>query len=261
MKKIYFPLIVIVLTLSVILLENCKKKDNEYQDIYLTRPVDTLAFTEDEKALIMEGDSADLMRVLTIHTIVYDSVNATYDTITNYADSITLRKKCKNVKPDSNDVILQRLIDRLYTTVNDPNHPGVGIAAPQVGINRNVILVQRMDKPGDPFEAYLNPVITAYTDKMIVFNYDGCLSIPGISGRTDRYAAICIEYDLIDGSHHSEVVQGYSVSDFTAIIFQHEIDHLNGILFIDRIHQNTKLMNSQEYEEFLKTIEKPVVLE
>jgi peptide deformylase len=61
------------------------------------------------------------------------------------------------------------------------------------------------------------------------------LSVPGVNGRTQRWAAVGIEYDLLDGTHHTEVVQGTSSTNFTAVIFQHEIDHLNGILFIDRI--------------------------
>jgi peptide deformylase len=74
-----------------------------------------------------------------------------------------------------------------------------------------------------------------YSSKHINFAGDGCLSIPGQYGTTKRVKAVTVEYDKIDGSHHQELVKGYSPSSFTAIIFQHEIDHLNGILFIDRL--------------------------
>ncbi len=251
MKKILLAPIIILFSIAAILLENCKKQD----DISYIEPekVDSLAFTDAEINLIMEGDSADLMRVLTIHTITGT------DTITNYEDSLILRKISMDVRADSTDTVLLRLIDRLYTTVRDPNHPGVGIAAPQVGISRNVIWVQRMDLLGDPYELYLNAKLAVYSTKEVVFNYDGCLSIPGISGRTDRHSAVCVEYDKIDGSHHVEIVEGWGYSNFTSIIFQHEIDHLNGILFIDRIHENTKLMNTKEYEKFCKLLGEPVI--
>ncbi len=261
MRKTILVPIIILFSITAIFLENCKKPedyriDNNSQQIRDNNDddvVDSLAFTPEEIELIMSGDSADIMRVLTIHTI-----NGT-DTVTNYEDSLSLRQPSRDIRADSTDTVLLRLIDRMSTTVHDPNNPGVGIAAPQVGINRNIIWVQRMDLPGDPYEVYLNAKITAYSNKNVIFNYDGCLSIPGLSGRTDRYSSVCIEYDKIDGTHHIEVVEGYSISNFTSIIFQHEIDHLNGILFIDRIHENTKLMNTQEFEEFCKLLEQTVV--
>jgi peptide deformylase len=152
---------------------------------------------------------------------------------TNYDDSLILRKTSMNVRPDSTNEVLVRFIHRLKKTL-DMSSGGVGIAAPQVGINRNIIWVKRMDKTNKPFEVYLNPRIISTSNTMINFQGDGCLSVPNRYETTRRYAAISIEYDLLDGSHHTEVVQGYTASNFTAIIFQHEIDHLNGILFFDR---------------------------
>jgi len=181
--------------------------------------VDSLALTQAEKDTIMKGSDTTIMRVLTIF---------------NYTDSLKLRTKSTSVRPDTNDVALMRLINRMYTTVRAPIYNGVGIAAPQVGINRRIIWVERMDKTGKPFECYLNPKITLYSDKKILFAGDGCLSIPGVTGTTHRAAAVVIEYDKPDGTHHTEIIEGYTSSNFTAVIFQHEIDHLYGILFIDR---------------------------
>ncbi len=162
-----------------------------------------------------------------------DSVPMRILLITNYQDSLILRKQSIDVRPDSNDLALKTLIKRMKKSLDQTS--GVGIAAPQIGINRNVIWVKRMDRPGQPFEVYLNPKIVMTSQKTILFNGDGCLSIPGVSGRTRRYSAIGIEYDLLDGTHKSEVVQGTTMTNFTSVIFQHEIDHLNGILFLDRI--------------------------
>ena len=185
-----------------------------------TTVVDTLSLTQAEKDTIMKGSDTTIMRVLTIF---------------NYTDSLKLRTKSTSVRPDTNDVALMRLINRMYTTVRAPIYNGVGIAAPQVGINRRIIWVERMDKTGKPFECYLNPKITIYSSKIINFVGDGCLSIPGVSGTTHRAAAVVVDYDKPDGTHHTEIIEGYTPpSNFTAVIFQHEIDHLYGILFIDR---------------------------
>jgi peptide deformylase len=148
--------------------------------------------------------------------------------ITNYQDSILLRTKCEKV--NINDPLLDLFTKRLYATVRDSLSLGVGIAAPQVGILKNIIWVQRFDKKNLPFEPYFNPVIKQYSEKKQPCP-EGCLSIPGIRDTTqNRSYAILIEYDKLDGTHHYEMVEG-----FTAVIFQHEIDHLNGILFLDHL--------------------------
>ena len=152
---------------------------------------------------------------------------------TSNSDSLILRKSSIDVRPDSTNTILVSLINRMRKSLA-ASSGGVGIAAPQVGINRNIILVKRLDKVGKPVEVYLNPRIVMTSDKIINFANDGCLSIPGVYKTTVRYAAVGIEYDLLNGTHKTEVVEGYSGNNFTAVIFQHEIDHLNGILFIDR---------------------------
>ncbi|MCL4109202.1 UNVERIFIED_CONTAM: hypothetical protein GTU68_028383 [Idotea baltica] len=101
-----------------------------------------------------------------------------------------------------------------------------------------MIWVQRFDKDGFPFEVYLNPVIKKYTDKKQKCR-EGCLSIPGRSDTTEtRSYAIMLEYDMLDGTHGIEMVE-----DFTAVIFQHEIDHLHGILYLD--HLKEELLESK----------------
>jgi len=172
-------------------------------------------FTSAQAELIMSADSTIPMRVLGVY---------------NKKDTLLLRTKCEDVSPDSNDTILQNLIKRMYTTVNDSLTEGVGLAAPQVGILKNIIWVQRYDKPGYPFEVYLNPKIKQYTKKKLNW-VEGCLSIPGRRDTTTtRSYAILIDYLQPDKSHQVEMVEG-----FTAIIFQHEIDHLNGIIYLDRL--------------------------
>lgn len=172
-------------------------------------------FTSVQAELVMSANTSTPMRVLSVY---------------NKQDSLLLRTKCENVTPDSNDIILNNLIRRMYTTVNDSLTAGVGIAAPQVGILKNIIWVQRYDKTGYPFEVYLNPKIKQYTKKKLNW-VEGCLSVPGRRDTTTtRSYAILLDYLRPNNSHQMEMIEG-----FTAIIFQHEIDHLNGIIYLDRL--------------------------
>jgi len=155
--------------------------------------------------------------------------------ITNKTDSILLRTKSTYVKPDSTDIVLQRFVNRLYATVRDSMSLGVGIAAPQVGILKNIIWVQRFDKENLPFEVYLNPKIIDYSTEKQTYR-EGCLSIPNRTETLDsRSKTIVIEYDTMKEEHKTD-----TISDFTAVIFQHEIDHLNGILYLDHLNQEVK---------------------
>ena len=133
------------------------------------------------------------------------------------------------------------LVSRMLATVNDPANPGVGIAAPQVGILRRIILVQRFDKEGEPFEAYVNPAIVEYSEDSQV-GAEGCLSVPNHSGSVIRAAEIRISYT---DTETKKVIEE-TVSGFTAVIFQHEIDHLDGILFTDREKENRIRMMTYE---------------
>ena len=174
-------------------------------------------FDFEQAALITQGNASQPMRVWKINIP---------------SDSILLRQKSTDVIPNPNDETLKLLVERLLTTVRDSISLGVGIAAPQVGILKNIIWVQRFDKPEYPFEVYLNPVIKQYTKKKQPC-MEGCLSIPNKQAETkNRAYAILLEYDKLDGSHEVEMIE-----DFTAVIFQHEIDHLHGIMFTDHLEE------------------------
>jgi peptide deformylase len=150
-----------------------------------------------------------------------------------------LRTKCQPT--DYSDPAVEHLISRMLATVK--KEEGVGIAAPQVGINRRLVLVMRLDiEPEKPIRAYVNPEITRYSSDKVV-DWEGCLSIPAGFGRVSRSENIDISYDLKDGTRAIETVSG-----FTARIFQHEIDHINGVLFIDNMEPG-ELMPEPEYRE------------
>lgn len=217
MNKFAF-LFLVTLTL---LLCQCKKESIEdAANTSSETETPVLAFTTAEIDLILEADSATSMYIL------------------NYfipEDSVLLRSVSKDVLIESGDTVLKRLTDRMYTTVRNT---GVGIAAPQVGVLRNVMWVQRYDKGtfnNRPFEVYLNPVITAYSDT-VVRRPDGCLSVPQgdaypqLTDSSYRALWVDVAYYLPDGQFVEERITQW----LTAHIFQHEIDHLNGIMFFDR---------------------------
>ena len=190
-------------------------------------------FTDAERSLIASGAKNSMMRVLQV---------------TEPADLKILQTLSGNI--DFKDESLPLLTQRMLATVKDPAHPGVGIAAPQIGINKNVIWVQRFDKPGEPFEVYLNPKIT-WRSALLRKGAEGCLSIPDIRGDVLRNYTIRLTYFDIEGKFHDEMVEG-----FTAVIFQHETDHLIGILFTDRLSQQEKQVYSLINEEVNLYLEK-----
>lgn len=182
---------------------------------YITEAPD--GFSKEQKKLIQSGDKNGPMRVFKI---------------TSYEDSLLLRSKSEEVGFRKNQRVLHTFVNRLYATVRDSNSLGVGIAAPQVGILKKIIWVQRFDKDNLPFEVYLNPKILYYSEKKQDCR-EGCLSVPDRSDTTKtRSYSITIGYQKLDASYHEEEIEG-----FTAVIFQHEIDHLNGILYLDHLEK------------------------
>lgn len=185
-----------------------------------TKNISKNSFYPEEIKRILSADSLKPMRVYKI---------------TNYADSLLLRTKSAYVKPNPNDHVLQNFVKRLYATVTDSASLGVGIAAPQVGILKNIIWVQRFDKENFPFELYLNPKIIEYSNRKQTFR-EGCLSIPNRSDTlSSRAFSIKVVYNTMEGNKLTETVE-----DFTSVIFQHEIDHLNGILYLDHLAKEIK---------------------
>ncbi|MEB8345325.1 peptide deformylase [Flavobacteriaceae bacterium KMM 6898] len=182
-------------------------------------------FSEEQIEMIMSGEENEPMRVFKIN---------------NKQDSILLRTKSEALTIDPNDPVLQRFVERLYSTVRDSMSLGAGIAAPQVGILKNIIWVQRFDKENLPFEVYLNPKITKYS-KLKQDCLEGCLSIPKRRDTTKTRAyAVLFEYDKLDNTHATEMVEA-----FTAVIVQHEVDHLNGILYLDHLEKEAKDVTHQ----------------
>lgn len=118
---------------------------------------------------------------------------------------------------------------------------GVGIAAPQVGINRNIIWAKRFDKEEKPLEYFINPKIV-WRSEVLNLGPEGDLSIETFRDYFYRSQVIQLEYFDLNGKKHTEIVEG-----FTAVILQHEIDHLSGILISDKI-ENQKMKTFEKVE-------------
>lgn len=134
-----------------------------------------------------------------------------------------LREVSKEIKKEQlSDKDLQKLFDNLIETMQKED--GVGIAAPQVGKQIRAIVVTRATGP----EIYINPEITRRSLRKQK-GEEGCLSVPNLRGIVERYRSVSIKALDRNGNPLS-----IDASDLDAVIFQHEIDHLDGILFIDR---------------------------
>jgi peptide deformylase len=157
-----------------------------------------------------------------------------------------LRRKAKPITKFDKD--LQTLIDDMIDTMRDA--PGVGLAAPQVNILQQLAVIEYSEDEDDeeqeakpkPKKLYviINPeIIKASDDK--VMGVEGCLSIPGLIGKVERHQAIQVKALNRHGSPVKLKVDGW-----LARIFQHEIDHLNGVLFTDLATEIWKPRDDEE---------------
>jgi peptide deformylase len=183
-------------------------------------------FNRQEIITITEKSKSDKMKLATVNL---------------QTDSIFLRREARKVaKRNITSKTMSLFKSRMLATVSDSLNPGVGIAAPQVGVSLKMILVQRLDKVNEPFEVYFNPKIERLSDS-INSGLEGCLSVPGYHGKVERSQNIEISYLDSTGNKCKEEISG-----FTAVIFQHEIDHLLGILYFDHIYGGFNSLSPDE---------------
>ena len=156
-----------------------------------------------------------------------------------------LRRQAQSVE-QSQDNRIQHLIDQLIATAQAAS--GVGIAAPQVAQPDRLFIVASRPNQRYPYAptmeptAVINPQIMAHSDEQVK-GWEGCLSIPGIRGLVPRYREIEVEYTDRWGDRKQRLL-----TDFVARIFQHEYDHLEGVVFLDRVESTQDLMTEQEYQ-------------
>lgn len=155
-----------------------------------------------------------------------------------------LRQKATWVE-NTQDESIQQLIDNLTVTVTQAH--GVGIAAPQISASYRLFIVAsrpNLRYPHAPVmepTAMINPRIIAHSGETIL-GWEGCLSVPGLRGLVPRYQAIEVSYTDRHGK-----LQKQELTDFVARIFQHEYDHLDGVLFIDRVESYLNIITEETY--------------
>jgi peptide deformylase len=171
-----------------------------------------------------------------------------------------LREVAREVTPQElASAEVQRLIDDMIETMRAAN--GAGLAAPQVGVPLRIAVVEVREgnprypyKPLIPLTVIVNPQLTPLDDATFATN-EGCLSMPNLRGDLERFENVGVRYLNREGGAHEETRRG-----LTAGTFQHEVDHLDGILFVDRMADMSSLSTWEEFErhgkeDFVRRIE------
>lgn len=163
-----------------------------------------------------------------------------------------LRTPCRAVD-DVNDPKIQSLIDGMLDSLRRAR--GVGLAAPQVGVSLQLFLVSPFGKQAYPHTriedtlVVINPEIEKISNKTVT-SWEGCLSIPGIWGLVNRPKDIRVTYTNRLGERCSE-----EYHEFEARVFLHEFDHLNGIVFLDKMKDLSSLMTEKSYVKKMEELE------
>ena len=151
-----------------------------------------------------------------------------------YPDKI-LREKTKKITKFNTELkeIAAEMIKMMH------KEKGVGLAGPQVRLSQSIIIVEANPRK---IKVLINPEITNHSKETCI-GEEGCLSFPKIYGLVERYKKITVKYQDLTGK-----IRKIKANDFLATALQHEIDHLNGIVFID------KLLKVTQNEEYLKEL-------
>lgn len=157
-----------------------------------------------------------------------------------------LRKKARRLSlQEIKTPSIKRLIKQMFLTIQEI---GVGLAAPQIGKSIQLAVIDVHPLPHrpnvEPFQrVIINPKILAYSKKEQA-GYEGCLSFNELRAEAYRSTRIHVRYLDEQGTSHTEWVEG-----FLATVFQHEIDHLNGILFIDHVKDPHTIITTEEFKK------------
>ena len=159
-----------------------------------------------------------------------------------------LRRRAEEIADVYAKDIVQLIDDMIATTID---MDGVGLGAPQVYQSRRLIIVASRPNARYPYApqmeptAMINPKITDYSSELVK-DWEGCLSIPGVRGMVPRSKSISVEY--LD--RNGKAVRA-DYEDFVARIVQHEVDHLDGITFLDRMDSTKDIVMEREFQKIL----------
>lgn len=152
----------------------------------------------------------------------------------------------------------QTLIEDMVETMHAVS--GAGLAAPQVGFDLRLCVAEVRENPRYPsmpsmsLRVWVNPTISIVSQEQQVAMYEGCLSVPGLRGQVTRPANVRVDYCDRHGQPQTDVFDGP-----LAAVVQHECDHLDGVLFVDRADPRT-LTFLEEYEQFVPKDDRVVLL-
>lgn len=152
-------------------------------------------------------------------------------------DNDILKQRSEEVAEINTEV--KSTVDEMFSTMYYSQN-GIGLAAVQVGILKRIFVI---DIPETGKYTFINPKIIDRSTETQVFE-EGCLSLPGIASEVERSKSIKIEYLDVDGNQQKLEVDG-----FLATAIQHEYDHLEGILFVDRLSPEIRLEKLKEYKK------------
>ena len=172
---------------------------------------------------------------------IHEVIRMGHPTLRKVAEQVSLEE----IQSEEMSVFIQDMIE----TMED--YDGIGLAAPQINVSKQIAVIKiHEDSPRypesntSPLFVLFNPIVSKLTDEEQGF-WEGCLSVPGLRGFVERPSKIQVDYIDQEGKSQSLVLEG-----FLATVFQHELDHLQGTLYIDRIKDTKLLSYSEEFDEY-----------
>ena len=143
----------------------------------------------------------------------------------------------------------QKIIEKMIKTMR--KHNGAGLAANQIYEPIRICIIEVLDNPRYkhlntiPLKVLINPKVIIKKDSATFNSYEGCLSVPNLRGKVKRYNTINVTYYTQDAKKITEDIKGLE-----SIVYQHEIDHLDGYLFTDKVEDNSTLVTYENYQKY-----------
>ena len=143
----------------------------------------------------------------------------------------------------------QKIIEKMIKTMR--KHNGAGLAANQIYEPIRICIIEVLDNPRYkhlntiPLKVLINPKVIIKKDSATFNSYEGCLSVPNLRGKVKRYNTINVTYYTTDAKKITEDIKGIE-----SIVYQHEIDHLDGYLFTDKVEDNSTLVTYENYQKY-----------
>jgi peptide deformylase len=161
-----------------------------------------------------------------------------------------LRNKTKDIPiNDIKSDNTQKIIEKMIKTMR--KHNGAGLAANQIYEPIRICIIEVLDNPRYkhlntiPLKVLINPKVIIKKDTATFNSYEGCLSVPNLRGKVKRYNTINVTYYNMDAKKITEDIKGLE-----SIVYQHEIDHLDGYLFTDKVEDNSTLVTYENYQKY-----------